>query len=288
MKIEEILENQSVRENLIERVDVLNKVKDLLLLGNSEFATVKQVALYYEVGEKAIQSMVLDHKNELESNGLKMYKRSEILSILGGELENIKIPNRGQKLFSKRAILNVGMLLTESKIAEEVRRRLLDIEYESNNSIQENGQTVKENIVNEIDEETKLSMELGIAIIKNDTENIIRLTSEISGLKNKRIAELEGKITDITTHSLDIIESRKVINRLVRIIASKEYNCKFANCWNELWSKVNYQLSINVKARKVKPLDSLSENEMYDVEKIVRIWANQIGININEVLTLKK
>ena len=38
---------------------------------------------------------------------------------------HLEIPNRGIKCFSKRAILRIGMLLRDSKIAQEVRTQLL-------------------------------------------------------------------------------------------------------------------------------------------------------------------
>jgi hypothetical protein len=200
--------------------------------------------------------------------------------------------NRNNLLFSKRTILNVGMLLRDSEIAKEIRTRLLDIEYESNNAIQENGKTLKQNITDEINSEIKLSMDLGIAIVEGNTQEIIRISTEINKLKNKRISDLEKEVKDITTHALDIVESRKIINRLVRTIASKKYSGykMYADCWNELWSKTNYQLGINIKARNKKSgesyLNTLTDEETFEVEKIVRTWANQVGIDIESNLSL--
>ena len=136
-----IINDRKERANMINRIEVLEKVKGLLLLGDSEFATTLQVADYYEVDLSVIQKLVSRNKEELESNGMKLYYKNEIKNLIGQDVKlQIIIPNRGMKLFSKRAILNVGILLRDSIIAKEVRRRLLDIEYESNKSIQENGQ----------------------------------------------------------------------------------------------------------------------------------------------------
>lgn len=55
MKEKEILENKVTRESLLKNISVLEKVKELLTLGNSEFATTQQVADYYEVGIEVIQ-----------------------------------------------------------------------------------------------------------------------------------------------------------------------------------------------------------------------------------------
>lgn len=300
MKELEILENQSTRENLINKVEVLEKVKELLLLGNSEFATTKQVTDYYEVDYEVINKLVTRNKEELIENGLNLIKGKEIKEILVKdkmsvtnyrgyfETDGQRFTNNNNLLFQKRTILNVGMLLRDSKVAKEIRSRLLDIEYESNNSIQDNGQTLKENIVNEIENEKSLIIQRVEAEMMGNYDEVHVINAKLFALKNKRIKDLENKVATITTHALDIIESRKIINRLVRTITFKEFNGKFADCWNELWSKVNYQLGINIKARKGKPLDSLSDEEMYKFEQIVRAYANQVGIDVEKSLSLKK
>ncbi|HBJ1650343.1 TPA: hypothetical protein LA460_000247 [Clostridium botulinum] len=300
MKELEILENQSTRENLINKVEVLEKVKELLLLGNSEFATTKQVTDYYEVDYEVINKLVTRNKEELIENGLNLIKGKEIKEILVKdkmsvtnyrgyfEIDGQRFTNNNNLLFQKRTILNVGMLLRDSKVAKEIRSRLLDIEYESNNSIQDNGQTLKENIVNEIENEKSLIIQRVEAEMMGNYDEVHVINAKLFALKNKRIKDLENKVATITTHALDIIESRKIINRLVRTITFKEFNGKFADCWNELWSKVNYQLGINIKARKEKPLDSLSDEEMYKFEQIVRAYANQVGIDVEKSLSLKK
>lgn len=287
MKELEILENKQIREDMIGKVEVLEKVKELLLLGDSEFATTQQVADYYEVEENTLQQLIKRNREELKDNGFRLYKKNEILNVLTVQLEK-ELPNRGMNLFSKRAILNVGMLLEDSKIAKEIRSRLLDMEYESNNSIQDNGKTLKQNIINEIEDEKELIMQRVDAEMDGNYDEVHVINAKLFALKNKRIKDLENEVESITTHSLDIIESRKIINRLIRTIAFKEFRGKFGDCWSELWSKANYQLGINVKARKKKPLDSLSDEEMYKVEQIVRTYANQVGIDVEKSLSLKK
>lgn len=46
-------------------------------------------------------------------------------------------------------------------------------------------------------------------------------------------------------------------------------------------------LNTNVNARKGKSvLDTLSENEMFEAEKVARNWATKVGIDVESVLTL--
>ena len=292
MKELDLIENQDIREKMIGNVSVLEKVKDLLLLGDSEFATTQQVADYYEVDITVIQKLVSRNKQELESNGLKLNSKNDIKNLIGHDVKlEIAIPNRGMKLFSKRAILNVGMLLRDSNVAKEVRARLLDIEYESSKAVQENGKTVKDNIINEIDEEKSLMLERITAEMDGDFEKVCVINAKLFALKNKRIKDLEDNIENITTHSLTLTDSRDVINKLVRAIAMKEYGGMFGKAYGDLYKTVNYKLGINIKARDKKKSESylhtLNEEECFKVEEMVRTWALDKGIDLNKELGLK-
>ena len=285
MRENEILESLKTREELIGRTEVLDMVKELILLPNTEFATTQQVANYFEVGIEAIQSLIKDNRKELKSNGFGIRKKAEILNVLKGQLET-SIPNRGMNLFPKRAILNVAMLLRDSDVAKEIRTRQLDIVQDTS----EGKDNIIDNIVDEIDEEKILSERLTQAIMSGDLEEEGRIKTEIIGLRNKRIKKLQNEIETITTNALTIIESKKVINKLVRVIAVKRYQGNFAKVWNELYKSVNYKLSINIKARDKKKretyIDTLSEEELFEVEKITRTWANRIGVDVEKEIKL--
>ena len=191
MKREELLQNKELRSENLGRIEVLDQVKKLLLLGDTEFATTEMVAEYYGVGKEAIQSLIKDHREELNTNGFKLHKRSEILNVLGEHLE-INIPNRGLNLFSKRAILNVGMLLTESSVAEEVRSRLLDVAQDA-----ETETASIKTIVGEIDEEKQLMMDRIQAEMDGDFDKVCVINAKLFALKNKRIKEPFGFIFNI-------------------------------------------------------------------------------------------
>lgn len=137
----QLVEKRELREEFIGRMEVLDKVGDLILLPSTEFATTEQVATYYGVPKETIETVVIRNKEELESDGYETYGKSEIVDFLKGslvrfknfqgymEIEHegnlIKIANRGLRLFPKRAILRVGMLLRDSEVAKEVRAELL-------------------------------------------------------------------------------------------------------------------------------------------------------------------
>lgn len=289
MNQENFINNKELREQSMNRVDILEKVKDLLLLPNTEFATTEQVATYFEVGREAIQSLIKDNRDELVSDGFRLYKKQEILNVLKGQLE-INIPNRGQNLFPKRAILRVAMLLRDSEVAKEIRTRLLDIVHDSSELADNNETTIVEKVVEEISEEKQLVLAKVEAELKGDWAEVSVINAKLFALKNKRIIELENEVNIITTHALTLTESRDIINKLVRKIATKEYNNMFGKAFSELYSMINYKLGINIKARNKKKNDSylhtLTEEETFRVEEIVRTWANDLEIDINKALNL--
>lgn len=113
------------------------------------FATTQQVADYYEVGLNTLQQTIKRHREEFKDNGMKLYAKKEILDFLNVhnvQLE-INIPNRGMNLFPKRAILNIGMLLTGSEVAKELRSRLLDIIHDAEEVVTDNGTTITEDLI---------------------------------------------------------------------------------------------------------------------------------------------
>ncbi|MCR6465306.1 hypothetical protein NXB04_25935 [Bacillus paranthracis] len=142
---ETFIMDAGVREAYMNRVEVLEQVKGLLLLPKLEVASTKQVADFYEVEVDAINSINRRHREELENDGMTIIKRGNIEDFLNGQSDHIEITpyvatmmdeqgvkysfnNRGSYVFPRRAILRVGMLLRDSEIAKEVRTQLLNIE----------------------------------------------------------------------------------------------------------------------------------------------------------------
>ena len=109
--------------------------------------------------------------------------------------------------------------------------------------------------------------------------------------EEKERIRLEHTIKEITTHALTIEDSKAVINRLVRKVATEIYHGKFQNCWDALYNKFNYLEGINIKKRKrVKGqsmLDTLNEEETYSLEVVVKNWCVEHNIDIEEQLKLK-
>ena len=101
----------------------------VILEGETVFTKAQVVALY-EVSESTIEKYLVSHADELKVNGytlLRGKKLKEFKESLDGTVINYGTKTSVLGVFSFRAVLNIGMLLTESEPARLLRSRLLDI-----------------------------------------------------------------------------------------------------------------------------------------------------------------
>lgn len=136
-----LLVQRNLRDEVMnnERLDILDKVKEISYLPKTNYSVVEQVADYYEVGIEAVKSLVKRNREELESNGMKKYTKDEILrkvlnkfpikqlrtkTLVTIDEKEIEINNTGLLLFNKLSILNVGILLEDSPIADKIKQEL--------------------------------------------------------------------------------------------------------------------------------------------------------------------
>lgn len=283
-KENELIEQKELREQMIDRVEVLDRVKELILLPNTEFATTEQVAEYFGESIETIRQITVRNNSELLSDGYKALTGKELSDIKS--LCQIKSRAKSLAIFPKRAILRVAMLLRDSEVAKEIRTRLLDIVQD----VSEGKDNIIENIIDEISEEKQLMLDRVEAEMNGDWDTVCVVNAKLFALKNKRIKELENQIDVLKTNSLSIAESRVVINKLVRLIAVKEFNGAFGKAFGDLYKQVNYKLGINLKARnkanKQTILDVMSDDEIKSTEIIVKCWADEVGINVKKELNL--
>lgn len=271
-----------------DNIHKLELVKEILTISKTDIVTVKMCAEYFEVNERRIRQVVDEIKEELEENGLKVYSKAEFLKEINVPLRNnqqlngksiltfedgteLVFPNRGLILMTKRTVLNIGMLLKNSKVAKELRRRILDIVHDAEDT------EIINNVINEIRTEQEISQDMLQAIMSGDLVKESLLKTELLNLKNRRIEHLEG----IVTNSLTITESKSIINKCIRTIASTKYNNNFGTTWTEFYKLVNYKLNINVKNRNGKGLSKFSDDEIKEMEIIAKSWCSELGIDIN-------
>lgn len=178
----DIIENEMTRKDLINRIDALDKVKQLVTLPDTELMTTRMVAEWYEVGEEAIKSIVKRNKNELSENGVKVLRGSDLREFKRSVQDEPTIKSYSVlTIFSKRSVLNVGMLLQDSAIAKEVRVNLLDV----------HDQVSDEQKALHIDKEKELA--LAIMFAKSEADRMVAF-NEYNQYKDRHIEKLEGDI----------------------------------------------------------------------------------------------
>ena len=288
MNENELLTNENLREELVEHYEVLDKVKELLLIPGTEFATTQQVADFYEVGLEAINSLIKDNRDEIKLDGMITPSGKETKEILVKfskditnyrgyfEVDGIKFANRSNTLFPRRAILRVGMLLRDSKVAKEVRTQLLNIEEK----------TTKEVKVQDINEEQKLALELGMAMASGDINAIAIATGNMMAFKNRHIDKLK---TDNKALSEGILEwsNRSKLNAGVRKLATT-IGKQYGSVWNELYHNLKYKYHIDLKARGDKQfIKYIKEEEWIYVIKTFAALCEDYGYSSSDMIDCK-
>ena len=143
-----------------------------------DYWTEPMVANFYRVGDNAIKSLASrePNKEELKKYGYKVYSKGEILKLQVGTLE--KAPNRGLRLYPLKAVFLIGMMLTESEVAEKLREEIMDVVF--------NGRV-------DLLEARQDKLEGCICIKKKDSINIVDLMKAHLGIQ--RISQAKEAYT---------------------------------------------------------------------------------------------
>lgn len=301
---EDLLTNNAMRNELVGRVDVLDKVKELLLLPNTDFATTEQVADYYEVEVGTIVKIFTRNREELMSDGCKVYRKDNVINFLSGQdvhLENvvgkaivtfedkqmIEVPNRGLRLFPRRAILRVGMLLRDSVVAKEVRTQLLNIEEKTSRKIK----------VQDINQEQQLVLNI---VYSDELIERSVAVSELLKYKNRHIEEINTKL-EVSENKNQALakgilkwDAREAINSMARKIAANVFESHgkyaFAKAWEKIRAHMLYKHSIGVTMRlNNQPkgatiFDVLDNNELQLLVQSCVALCEQYKIDIHDLM----
>lgn len=131
-----LLESRTMRDEHLGRVDVLDKVKALVMLPDGVHVRTEDVARYFEVSTEVIKKLTQRHRDEVNENGLQVL-RGDDLQLFHRDMLSLWNVNQGESypqaatqltLYTRRTVLNVAMLLRDSDIARCVRTYLLDAE----------------------------------------------------------------------------------------------------------------------------------------------------------------
>jgi hypothetical protein len=197
-----LVEDRNARNSLIGRVEVLDKVKKLFLIPELEVMTSRMVADYYEVDFETLKSCYKFNREEIDADGVFTKSQKDFVMVdfqlldkskAGAVFETAEgfkfiVPNSGTKVFSKRAVLRIGMLLRDSAIAKEVRTQLLNTFEHA---------TVQQRTA-EIDEETALALDIANAITSGDVKNVLVAFAAFSDYQNRHIETMKKNNEELT------------------------------------------------------------------------------------------
>lgn len=283
----------NIRESHMNRVDVLEKVKGLLLLPNLGMATTKQVADFYEVKAQTIQNIVDRNRTEIEGDGVVFTSYAEVKEKTNPLIvSELRISKRGVNLFSRRAILRVGMLLRDSAIAKEVCTQLLNIEEK----------TTQEVKVADINEEQTLQMAVGQAFMSGDINALAQAATSLMAFKNRHIAEIETKLEEQKT-VIKVLAKEEVAfktpDKVLQNLTARYGKANGGNyqmAWKDLRNHLRYKVTpgINLKSRKTRAIRSgkkgvtypkvIKEHEFPTVISAMIALCKNKGIDVEDIL----
>ena len=278
MKETQFIDDRHLRDKNVSRFDVLEKVKDLLLISGTDYAVLSQVADYYEVGLEAIASLVKDNREELLEDGLINATGVETKEILGKfskdfanqrgyfTCDGIKFNHRNNLLFTRRSILRVGMLLRDSVIAKEVRTQLLNIEEKTSDDVK----------IQDITEEQSLMLAVGMAFANGDLNAFATASTNLVAFKNRHIEQLQADNEKLESDNMalagDILEwsDRKKMSAGIRRLKTFT-TLTYADLWNELYRNLQYKYGISLKQRGKSPfIQHVKESEW---DKVIKVFS---------------
>ncbi|MFD7631662.1 restriction endonuclease [Streptomyces sp. NPDC059851] len=205
-----LLESRTLRTSVLDRTHVLDKVKALSLLPDGLHVTTAMVAAYYEVSERVINQLRLRHREELSQNGMRTLKGTDLATFesYNQSLSKVRHPQargRGGRVhlavYTRRAVLNVGMLLRDSEIARQVRAYLLDTEQEAFSRPVDNS-------IHQTD-----SGEEATEILRRQVVPMLNVLIEASGEHHRELISLRQ---DVTRIQAKLVEHDIAISRLQR------------------------------------------------------------------------
>jgi len=286
-----LIDDRALRAQLTERVEVLDRVKELLLLPNMEMYTMQQIADYYESAFETVASCVKRNREELNGDGLMLAKpdfwkvQNELSKVASGrgwveyrldEDVTIRVPNGGVLLFPKRAVLRIGMLLRDSEVAKEVRTQLL-------NTFETAVEVMPEEVVAPIADEQELLMNVAKAFTSGDAQEIMFATSAYAAFQNRHIQQLEADKRVLTTDILNWTD-RSRINKAIRILAGR-LHANVGMVWNTLYDELLYKHHIALRMRGSAPyIQHVRDDEWPMVQQTLAAMCESFGISPSRII----
>lgn len=134
MQHAEIIEHPEHRAAHLSRTEILDRVGQLATLPSTEYATKDGVATFYGVSRATVQTVVNRHREEFADAGARKISGKDLDSLksqVNGGVGQSESPLQDVYhlvVWTRRAVLLLGMLLQRSEVARAVRAYLLSAE----------------------------------------------------------------------------------------------------------------------------------------------------------------
>ena len=294
--MQDIINSKETRQAMMERIEVLDKVKSLFLIPGHEAMTTKQVAEYFEVDETVIRQLYVRNREEIDSDGVAMKKSGDFGSdnlsrpnihkrgcvVFEYNGVQFEVNNSGTRCFSRRAILRIAMLLRDSRVAQEVRTQLLNVFEKAEDDVK----------VSDIDDEQILMGEFSKALLSGNTEETIRAFSRIQAFHNRHVTKLTEEndklkeVNKLLAEGVSLWDNHAVLNAMVRAAAFNRYGGNFTRAWGTYYKRLNYTAGIHVKARQGDGhyIDRIEPDEWIKALQVAAAWLIELHIDVSQVI----
>ena len=114
--------------------DFLDKIKSVQYLTDDMIMSIDQIANYYDVSRKTVETIIMRNRDEFESDGMKILVGDELKQFkfiintpsIEGALIGSKV--NSFTILTKRSFLRVGLIMTNCAMATKIRNYLLNLE----------------------------------------------------------------------------------------------------------------------------------------------------------------
>ena len=273
-----MIDSMDVRQKCIDRTEALDKVKELFLIPEIEMMSTRQIATYYEVSYETVKKCYQRNKSEIDPDGMTVVKPHDFEELSKGtgcpfrkqatmrvfEFDNVQIvvPNVGVRCFSKRAVLRFGMLLRDSKIAQDVRTQLLNV-------IEHTQEEKPELLTYDIDKEKELLNDVAVAFASGDMMKFAEATMNLNSFKDRHIKAVESRNADLSAENSSLKDRNETLigdnailsgnilewsnqasaNRVVRLMADA-LGWSVGKAWYEIYKELEYKHGICLGIRR--------------------------------------
>jgi hypothetical protein len=125
-----LMESRTMRDEYVFKDSVLERVKAVPVLAGTLEVTIDMAANFYDVPVETVKTILKRSRAEFNEYGETRIIKGPALALLKTQVQDEpEFKNAGSlTLISRRGLLRIGMLLTESEVARSVRSYLLNVE----------------------------------------------------------------------------------------------------------------------------------------------------------------